>query len=358
MKLKLAPKPGILKITPYIGGDINPPGVTRLVGLSSNENALGPSPKAISAIQENLPSIHLYPSGGAHKLRKVIAKHHHLDPDRIVCSNGSEELIQLLIQGYAGVNDEVLFSQYAFFTFKIFTNCVGATAVETPAPNLSIDIDQIIANITPHTRVVLIDNPSNPIGSLVKSNDIRRLHAALPSNVLLVLDSAYAEYVADPDYTAGQDLVEEFDNVVMTRTFSKFYGLAGIRIGWCYAPPNVVDVLHRIRPPFSTNSLAQIAAEAALSDKEYITAVRNHYLEVLPWFMEQLDGIGLNYIPSVTNFVLVKFLDSPKVYTYLASKGIIVRPVGNYGLDEWLRISLGRKKDMEQVILALQEFFK
>jgi histidinol-phosphate aminotransferase len=358
----LKPQPGLLNLKPYVGGeDIIPKGYECKVLLSSNENPLGASPDVVKAIQETAQNIHIYPSGTARKLKAGIAQHYGLAVDRILCTNGSEDGLTLLIRAFAGPGDEVLYSQYAFSLYGIVTRSIGAFPVIAPALNYNIDVDALLKCVTPKTRIVILDNPRNPIGMYIPAHEVRRLREGLPQDVLLVLDSAYGEYMTSADYSAGIDFVDQFDNVVMTRTFSKFYGLAGLRVGWMYAQEHIIDYVNRIRAPFCCNSLVQGAGCAALQDVAHQAAVKAHHEQMMPWFMDQLRGLGYSFVPSVTNFVLVEFpaegaCHADAAYLRLAQDGYIVRPVTGYGLPNHLRITVGLKEDMEQVVEILRSF--
>ena len=263
---KPRPRPGILEITPYVGGKAEAKGAARTIKLSANESALGPSPKAIAAIEAAALEAHRYPDGGTDRLRAAIAERFELDPAQIVCGSGSDELIHLLTFAYAGPGEEVIYSAHGFLMYRLSALGTGATPVAAPESNLRTDVDAILAAVTSRTRMVFIANPNNPTGSYITADELSRLHAGLPDDVVLVIDAAYAEYVHRDDYTSGQELVDRADNVVMTRTFSKLFGLGALRLGWAYGSPAIVDVLHRVRGPFNVNSLAQTAGVAALED--------------------------------------------------------------------------------------------
>ena len=357
----IKPRSGIVDISPYVGGDITPQGYTRRVALSSNENPLGPGERVIEKIQALASEVYKYPRGSSPNLRGVIADFHKLDAEQILCTNGSEAALSLLIRTFAGPGDEVLMSQYSFAFFEIAAKASGATAIKAPAPKLRLEVDNLLAYVTHKTKVVLIDNPSNPIGTYLSRSEIVRLREALPDHVLLVLDSAYAEYVLREDYSDGIDLVQANDNIVMTRTFSKFYGMAGLRIGWFYGPAYIVDYINRVRTPFCCNLLAQHAGIAALEDTKHQQMVRDHFQSVHPWFSVQLKDLGLKFTPSVTNFILVEFPvkgmhTAEATYLSLAEKGYIVRPLVPYGLMHYLRITIGLRKDMEGVVQTLRSF--
>jgi len=355
------PRPGILDIEPYKGGESAVAGVDRVIKLSSNESPLGPSPRAISAIEAMSKEQHRYPDGMAADIRKAIGRHHGIDPARIVCGCGSDELIGLLVRAYAGPGDEVLYSQYGFLMYAIAAKGVGAQPVAAPEKELRADVDAMLSRISPRTRIVFLANPNNPTGSFLTKDDVTRLHAGLPKDVVLVIDAAYAEYVTRNDYSPGVELVEAHGNVVMTRTFSKIYGLAGLRLGWAYCPSAVADVLNRLRNPFNVTSLAQIAALAALDDVAHVDAARSNNDIWLPWLTTELTKLGLEVAPSIGNFVLVRFPAAPSknanaANAFLTSRGIIPRRMDAYNLAHSLRITVGREDEMKAVASALAEF--
>jgi histidinol-phosphate aminotransferase len=358
---RLRPRPGILEIEPYVGGKAEVAGIARAIKLSANESPLGPSPKAIDVLRAAAPEAHRYPDGGADRLRQTIGGRFDLDPERIVCGAGSDELIQLLMRAYAGPGDEVLYSAHGFLMYKLSALGVGATPVAAPERALTADVDALLARLSSRTRMVFLANPNNPTGSYLDADDLARLHAGLPEDVLLVIDAAYAEYVRRNDYTAGIDLVERADNVVMTRTFSKLFGLAALRVGWLYARPPVVDVLHRIRGPFNVSTPAQVAAVAALEDLEHQEHARAHNDRWLPWLGVELSRLGLEVHPSVANFVLVAFEVSgahtaAAASAWLEERAIIARPMAAYGLPDCLRLSVGLEDENRAAVAALREF--
>lgn len=354
------PRPGIMKIAAYKGGDGAIPGVDDPIRLASNESAIGPSPKAIAAYEAAKDELHRYPPGGS-VLRETLGRHHGLDPARIVLGNGSDEIISLLTKAYAGPGDEVLFSRHGFAMYPIATLAAGAAPVMAPEKNYRADVDAMLAAVTDKTKIVFLANPNNPTGSYLTADEVGRLHAGLPKHVLFVVDAAYAEYVSRNDYTAGQELAQKHENVAMMRTFSKIYGLGGLRVGWCFAPEAVCDVLHRTRGPFNVNAAAQAAAVAAVEDVAHVDQSRTHNDIWLPWFAEQVEQLGLETLPSIGNFVLVKFpteegKDSEAADAHLKKDGIIPRAVAGYGLPEFLRISIGREQEMRAVVESLRTF--
>src|SRR5436305_7507571 len=297
------PGPGILDIAPYIGGESKATGVERPIRLASNESALGPSPKAIAAYQALAGDIFRYPDGSAADLRQTLGRAHGLDPDRIVCGSGSDELIALLQRGYAGPGAEVLYSRHGFLMYPIGTLAVGATPVAVPERELTADIDGFLARVTERTRLVFIANPNNPTGTYLSADDLARLHAGLPKHVVLAIDAAYAEFVNRNDYEPGIALVNRAENVVMLRTFSKIYALGGLRLGWAYCPLAIADLLNRVRSPFNVSAAAQAAGIAAVDDVEAFNRARAHIEQWLPWFSERLAALGLALTSSVANFV-------------------------------------------------------
>ena len=356
------PQPGILDISPYVGGrsTAGEPG-GRVIKLSSNESPFGPSPRAIEAYRAVADELHRYPDGGAHDLRAALAQRYGLDAQRIVCGNGSDELIAMLTRAYIGPGDEALYSEYGFLMYPIAVMSAGATPTAVPEQGLRADIDALLAHVTPRTRIVFLANPNNPTGSYVSAEELRRLRDGLPSEVLLVIDSAYAEYVGANDYSAGDELVEDGGNVVMTRTFSKIYGLAALRLGWAYCPTDVAGVLNRVRGPFNVTAPALAAGLAALADEAHVDAARRHNDQWLRWFTTEIEGLGLVVHPSVGNFVLVCFppgmgRSAEAANDFLMARGIIPRQVAAYHLPNCLRITIGLEDEMPAVVAALTEF--
>ncbi len=356
------PRPGIMQIEPYVPGKSSLPGGVKPIKLSSNEGALGPSPRAVEAFKRVADDMHRYPDPGSSALAAALGKRYGLKPERIVCGNGSDELIALLMRAYAGPGDEVLYSQYGFIMYPIATLGVGATPVTAPEKDFRTDVDALIARAGPKTKLCFLANPNNPTGTYIPSSEVERLRAGLPPHVVLVIDAAYAEYVSRNDYSAGAELVERNDNVVMCRTFSKIYALGGLRLGWAYCPPAIADVLHRVRGPFNVSSAAQAAGVAALEDLAFADASRAHNDIWLAWLTKELTALGLAVTPSVGNFVLVKFGAGTKnaaaANAFLNSRAIIPRTLDNYGLPEHLRITVGTETEMRATVAALAEFLK
>lgn len=353
------PRPEILTIKPYVGGESELPGHNRTIKLSSNEGAFGVPPGAQAAIKAAAEQAFRYPDGGAAALRQALGKRWGLDPARIVCGAGSDDLIYQLCLSYGGPGRDIVMSAHGFSIYHIAGTYAGSRVIKVPERNLTADIDAMLAAVSPSTRLMFLANPNNPTGSMVPSAEVARLRERLPPEVLLVLDSAYAEYVTHPDFDPGAKLVDASGTTVMTRTFSKVFGLGGMRIGWCYAPPSVVDVLNRVRGPFNVSVAAQAAAIAALQEPGWVEKGRDHNAEWRPKLADGLSAAGITVWPSEGNFVLADFgtvAMADAADAFLRSRGIIARKVGGYGLPHCLRITVGLAEECEAVIEALSEF--
>ncbi|MDR4305467.1 histidinol-phosphate transaminase [Chelatococcus sambhunathii] len=355
------PRSGALAIDAYVPGGSAAPAGVKLYKLSSNETPLGPSPSAIEAFRAAADTLEIYPEGSSRVLREAIGRAHGLDPERIVCGAGSDELLSLIANAYLGPGDEGLFTEHGFLVYKIAILAAGATPVVAPETALTADVDAILARVTPKTRVVFLANPNNPTGTYLPFDEVKRLHAGLPRTTLLVLDAAYAEYVRANDYAAGIELVSGAENVVMTRTFSKVFGLASLRIGWLYGPAGVVDALNRIRGPFNVSGPAIAAGAAAIADRAHIDAAVEHNARWLGELTEGVRGLGLEVTPSVANFVLIHFpkeagRTAADADAFLTSRGLILRAVKSYGLPDALRLSIGTEEANRAVLAALAEF--
>src|SRR5580700_6333056 len=301
------PRPGVLDIEAYVPGKSSAPGVDKVFKLSSNETPLGPSPKAIAAYKSAGERLEEYPDGSAGELREAIGRAFGLDPDRIVCGAGSDDLLHLLAYAYLVDGDEAIHTTHGFLIYPIVTLGAGAKPIVVPETNYTADVDGILAAVTKRTKLVFLANPNNPTGTYLPFDEVKRLHRSLPPGVLLVLDAAYAEYVRRNDYEAGIELVATSDNVVMCRTFSKIYGLAALRLGWLYGPAHVVDAVNRIRGPFNVNAAAMAAGVAAIQDSAHLEAARAHNEKWLAWLNAEIRKLGLVVTPSVANFVLIHF---------------------------------------------------
>lgn len=357
------PGPGIMDIRPYVGGESNLDGAKRVIKLSSNESALGVSPKVVEALKAAAGEFHRYPDGGAVRLRAALGKRWGLDPERIVCGAGSDELLTLLCRAYLGVGDEMLYSQYGFLMYPIATKACGGVPVMAPEVNCTTSVDNLLKAVTERTKLLFLANPNNPTGSYIPAAEVKRLRDALPPHILLVLDAAYCEFVRADDYSEGNELVDAGDNVVVTRTFSKLYGLGGMRLGWAYCPASIADVLNRVRNPFNVSSAALVAGEAALADRDYEALALAHNDRWLPWLTEQIGRLGLEALPSVCNFLLVRFpsiagQDATAADKFLRQNGIIVRGMAAYALGDCLRITVGSTEENQALIEVLTRFVK
>jgi histidinol-phosphate aminotransferase len=355
------PQPGILEISPYVPGESEVPGGLKPIKLSSNETPLGPSPRALAAYRAVADHLDRYPDGAATALRTAIAGRYGLDPERIVCGCGSDELINLIAHAYVGPGDETLYSEHGFLMYKIATLSSGAAPVSVPEKNYTADVDAILARVTPRTKLVFIANPNNPTGTYLPHDEVRRLHKGLPARTLLVIDAAYSEYVRRNDYEAGLELVATTSNTVMTRTFSKIYGLAALRLGWAYCPAPVADVLNRVRGPFNVSAPAIAAGVAALADQAHVERAVAHNEKWLPWLTAEFQKLGLEVTPSIGNFLLMHFperrgKDAASADEHLKARGIILRRVGAYGLPNCLRMTVGTEEDNRAVVAALADF--
>jgi histidinol-phosphate aminotransferase len=360
--MTIPPKPGILDISVYVPGRSEAAGAKRTFKLSSNESPFGPSPKVVAAYESAEPALGIYPEGTSRVLRESIAAYFKLPADCIVCGNGSDEILHLIANCYVRSGDEVIFSEHAFSLYKIATLENSATPIEVPEPKLVFDVDAVLKRANERTRIVFIANPNNPTGTYLTASEMRRLHAGLPKTTLLVIDAAYAEYVRKSDYEAGIELVRSSDNVIMTRTFSKAYGLAGIRIGWGYCPKEIADVLNRVRAPFNVNIAAQKAAVAALADQAFVDGVIQHNDTWRAWLtseIRKLGNSGIHVNDSVGNFLLVHFADAKRAAEadrFLMSRGVILRGCASYGLPQCLRLTIGSEDANRAVVAALKEF--
>ena len=363
MKTQPHPRPSIFDIDPYVPGRSRAGDMPTRHKLSSNETPLGPSPAAVGAHTKAAASLDRYPDGSATLLREAIAAKNDLDPDRIVCGAGSDEVLNLIAHAFLEPGDEAIHTEHGFLVYRIATLAAGGLPVVAPETNLTANVDMMLAAVGPRTRLVYLANPNNPTGTYLPANEIARLHARLPTNVLLVLDAAYAEYVRGGDYDSGLKLATNADNVVTTRTFSKIFGLAGLRIGWCTGPPPVIDALNRIRGPFNVSGPAIVAGAAALGDLAHLERAVDHNQRWLPRVSAAIDELGLTVTPSVANFVLIHFLDEPglgaiEADAFLLQRGIVLRRMEAYGVPNALRMTIGGEDANQDAILAFAEFLK
>jgi histidinol-phosphate aminotransferase len=355
------PRPGVLDIAPYVPGKSSAPGVDKVYKLSSNESPLGPSPKAIAAYKDLAAHLQDYPDGAATDLREAIARAYGLDPARIICGAGSDDLINLIARGYLKDGDEAIYSKHGFLMYPIAITGCGATPVVAEEKDLTADVDAILAKVTPKTKIVFLANPNNPTGTYLPFDEVKRLHKGLPPHVLFVLDAAYAEYVQRNDYEAGIELVATSENVLMLRTFSKIHGLAALRLGWFYAPESIVDALNRIRGPFNVSAPASAAGIAAIGDAAHMETSVAFNGEWLAWVSKELTALGLTVTPSVANFILIHFPDKPgkgaaEADEFLTKRGLVMRRVKAYHLPNALRMSVGTEEANRLVVATLKEF--
>ena len=354
---QITPQPGIMDIALYQGGQSHIQGVADVVKLSSNENPFGPSPRAIEAVRDSAATLHRYPGTDHASLRAAIGERHGLDPARIICGVGSDEVLQFVAQAYAGPGDEAIYTEHGFSMYPIIARMVGATPVMVAERDRHVDVDNILAAVTDRTKIVFVTNPGNPTSTMIPESELQRLAEGLPQTCLLVIDGAYAEFVAGFD--GGAALVDRFDNVIMTRTFSKIYGLGGMRVGWGYAARPIIDVLNRVRQPFNLSTVALAAAEAAVQDEEFLTFCHAENARLRVWLSDQLAGIGVPSDASCTNFILVRFADRAEAEAcddYLKTQGLIVRRVAGYNLPNALRITVGDETACRRVVAAITAF--
>lgn len=354
---RITPQPGILDIELYVGGKATVEGVSDVVKLSSNENPYGCSDAAKQAHSKSGLNLHRYPVTDHSDLRAAIADVHGLDADRILCGAGSDEILQFIAQCYAGPGDEVIYTEHGFSMYPILAHAVGAKPVKVAERERVVDVDAILAACTRKTKIVFIANPANPTGTMVGGNEMARLADSLPEGCILVQDGAYAEFVEGFD--GGASLIEGRDNVIMTRTFSKIYGLGGLRIGWGYGPQDIIDVLNRVRQPFNLSTVQLAVAEAAMRDQAFVEKCRVDNARMRAWLAEALAELGVPSDTSCANFILARFVDQAEAEAcddYLKSQGLIVRRVAGYGLPNCLRITVGDEASCRRVAHAVGQF--
>jgi histidinol-phosphate aminotransferase len=351
MSHAIEPQPGIMEIALYQGGASHVEGLTDVIKLSSNENPFGPSDAVREALRKSAHQLHRYPSTDHAALRRAIGEVHGLDPERIICGVGSDEIITFLCQAYAGPGDEVIHTEHGFAMYRISALAASATPVEVPERDRHVDVDAILEACNFRTKLVFVANPANPTGTMIGQNAVARLASELPPHVLLVLDGAYAEYVEG--YDGGAALVDRRENVVMTRTFSKIYGLGGLRIGWGYGPAHVIDVLNRVRGPFNLSQTQLAAAEAAVRDQDYVARCRGENTRLRAWMAEALAELGIPSDTSCANFVLARFADQDAAEAceaHLRAHGVLVRKVAGYNIANGLRITVGDEASCRRVV--------
>ncbi|MGA3310906.1 MAG: histidinol-phosphate transaminase [Xanthobacteraceae bacterium] len=355
------PRPGVLEIEAYVPGKSSAQGVAKIFKLASNETPLGPSPRAIAAYQSVAAHLEDYPDGSATELREAIGRAFGLDPDRIVCGAGSDDLLNLLARAYLADGDEAIHTTHGFLVYPIATLGTGARPVVAPETDYTANVDAMLAAVTKKTKVIFLANPNNPTGTYISFDEVKRLHRSLPPQVLLVLDAAYAEYVRRNDYESGIELVATSENVVMCRTFSKIHGLAALRLGWMFGPAHVIAAVNRIRGPFNVNAPAIAAGVAAIEDHEHQERAREHNTRWLAWLSQEIEKLGLKVTPSVANFLLIHFPEAKgrsakEADAFLTARGLILRQLSTYKLPNALRMSVGTEEANRLVVAALKEF--
>ncbi len=356
-----APKAGILDIAPYVAGKAKAAGHAHPLKLSANENVLGSSPLAVEAYREAAMNLALYPDPRSNALREAIAQKYDLEPEKLIFGCGSDEVFTLLAQTFLEPGDNAIQTAHGFFAYRIAIRAAQGQVRFAAQPNLRIDVDAILAEVDDRTRLVFLDNPGNPTGAWIDRDEVERLHAALPANCILLLDGAYAEFCDDPAWDDGRSLARRADNVIVSRTFSKIFGLAGVRVGWAYGDFAMIDAMDRIRAPFNVNLPAQAACLAALADDDFMERSQALVRQWRPWMTQQLGGLGLEVGPSQGNFVLPRFPTTPgrsaaEAEAFLTARGILVRGLVNYGIDDALRITIGLEEQNRTVVEALAEF--
>ncbi len=360
---KLIISPDILKIRPYVPGkpvaevkrELK---LKKVIKLASNENSLGPSPKAIEAIKNHASYTHIYPDGAGYYLKKRLAKKFNVSQDNIILGNGSDEIVSLLTRFFIQREDQVIIGDPSFLMYKIYTQLSGGDIIFVPLKNFELNIPEMLKFVTPKVKIIFIASPNNPTGTIVKKKDIEDLFKFLPSSVLIVLDEAYHEYVEDPDYPQTLKWVKKGENLIILRTFSKIYGLAGLRIGYGIARKEIIDILNRTRSPFNVNSLAQVAALASLDDKEHLDRSKRLVKEGKKFLYQNLREIKVPFVPTQANFILVKTGEKTKeIIAELLKRGIIVRGMGSYNLPQYIRLTIGTQEENETFIRELQSIF-
>ena len=353
------PRPEVMKIDAYVPGEAKLAKVNRIIKLSANEGAFGPPPGAMEAYRNAAGELNRYPDGGSTELRRAIGARFGLDPERIVCGTGSDELIGHLCHIYGGPGTDIIMSMHGFTMYQIGGTYAGSRVLKAPERNLTTDVDSMLAAVTPATTMMFLANPNNPTGSLLPQTEMERLRRRLPPDVLLVIDSAYAEYVVSTDYDAGAKLVDAGDNTIMLRTFSKVFGLGGMRVGWGYGPPGVIDALNRVRGVFNVNLGAQAAAVAALAEPGWVERSRAHNTEWRTKLGAAMAAAGVKAWPTEGNFILADFGTTERAAAadaFLKSRGIIVRAMGAYDLPHCLRVTVGTAEECGLVGEALAAF--
>ena len=331
-------------------------GLEEVIKLASNENSLGPSPKAIEAIRENAPFVNIYPDGGGFYLRKKLAQKYGLKIENILLGNGSDEIIRMTVETFLNPGEEVIVGEPAFIIYQLASKVMEGKCIKVPLKDFTHDLKAMKERVSDRTKLVFISNPNNPTGTMVTKEEVDEFMEGLPSSLIVVFDEAYFEYIDDPQYPDTLKFVREGKNVIVLRTFSKAYGLAGLRIGYALSTPSIITGLNRVRQPFNTNALAQKAAIAALDDQEHVQKSREMVKKGKNYLYAELKRLGIRFIPSVTNFILMDMkMDGKKIFQKLLKRGVIVRPMGGYNLPTYIRVTVGKMEENEKFIQALKE---
>jgi histidinol-phosphate aminotransferase len=331
-------------------------GIFGSIKLASNENPLGPSPKAIRAIAENLNKINQYPDANAYYLRDRLSYKFGVPMSRILVGNGADELIELIVHTFLSPDEEVIIPQHAFLLYETFAKSFDGKIVTVPLTDFSVNMPAMIKAVSPHTKIMFVNNPQNPTGKALAREEISRFLNGLPPDVIVVLDEAYIEFATDPNIVSGLGLLDSYPLLVVLRTFSKIYGLAGLRIGYGFASEMITDAINRVRQPFNVNYVAQVGALAALDDDEFVQKTLSITREGLALLYAQLDRMGLEYIPTQTNFFLLKTpLGAQETYQRMLKQGVIIRPMDSYGLEDYIRVTVGLPEENERFVNALEK---
>ncbi len=331
-------------------------GISGSIKLASNENPLGPSPLAVKAILEDINKINRYPDGSGYYLKEKLSRIFGLSPSRIIIGNGSNELIELIIRTFLAPGEEVIQACPTFLVYEKIVVGAGGEIVSVPLKDFKIDLKSIAASLTPKTRIIIINNPNNPTGSALSEKELSDFLANISDNIIVVLDEAYIEFVQNKDVANGLDFLTDYPSVVVLRTFSKIYGLAGLRVGYGFSSEQIIDYMNRVRQPFNVNHLAQVAASAALDDTEFASTTLKLTREGLSYLREELDGLGLEYLPTETNFFMIKVpCSANRIYELMLKQGVIIRSMDSYGLKDYIRVNVGLPEENERFISSLKK---
>ena len=352
---KILSKREIENLKIYKGGKSSVEGKNNIIKLSSNENALEPSSNVYKIMNQKI--LHRYGEINGKTLRSQLAKLHSINADQIILGNGSNEILLMTALAFCHPGDEIVHSEYGFEMYPIISKIVGAVSKIAKVQDYKINIDSIIENISDSTKVVFIDNPNNPTGTYLNKNDLKELLIKIPKNIVVVIDGAYSEYVENEDYDKGFELINKHENLIITRTFSKVYGLAGIRLGWCYTSPKIANILNKVKPPFNANVIALEMATEALNDVEHLKKTIKENSENRRWFENELKKLNIKCLISSSNFIFIECEQQSdmanRIYNLLLNNGIIVRQLNSYGLSNCLRITIGTKEQMEKTVKTL-----